>query len=104
MKNVRKFWRFTVKSAHHLVYNTDEIHETRIDLFYDDDSCKHDGRMKAVKGLEMIKADPDRDTCVMSCVKHDETLGERIKYARFCLWDGLGEPIDLSGLDFSTDL
>ena len=71
----RKFWRFKVRTASHVVYNTEEGKSTRVDLFYDDDSCKFDGRMGTATGLEVVKIDHDIDLCHMECVTHDEALG-----------------------------
>ena len=98
----RKFWRFPVQTAAHVVYNTEEAKSTRADLFYDDDSSKFDGRMVTVKGLEVVRIDHDRDFCYMECVTHDEALGERIE----SLWTSFYSVIrkrvdlDLSSLDF----
>ncbi|KAK3743947.1 hypothetical protein RRG08_049865 [Elysia crispata] len=75
----QKFWRFRVWTAAHVVYNTEEAKSTRVDLFYDDDSCKSDGRMRTLTGLEVVRISHDADICYMECVTHDEALGERIK-------------------------
>ena len=75
----RKFWRFRVRTAAHVVYNTEEAKSTRVDLFYDDDSCKFDGRMVTLTGLEVERISHDRDVCYMECVTHDDALGERIE-------------------------
>ena len=82
----QKFWRLLVRTAHHVMYNTEEAKSTRVDLFYDDDSCKFDGRMVTVKGLEMVGINGDRDVSYMDCVTHDEALGERIKSLRMSLY------------------
>ena len=92
----RKFWRFRVRTAAHVVYNTEEAKQTKVDLFHDDDSCKLDGRMLSVTGLEVEWYNRDSDVCYIMCVAHDEALGERIKSAWSCWRD---EPLDLSGLD-----
>ena len=93
----RKFWRLDVRTAHHVVYNTEEAKSTKVDLFYDSD--KLGGRMQTVKGLEVEQSDPDIDTCYMMCVTHDEALGEWIESALRSKLDVSGEPLDLSGLD-----
>ncbi|GFR81636.1 hypothetical protein ElyMa_004075600 [Elysia marginata] len=53
-KVIRKHWKFSVHTAHHVVYNTEEAKQTKVDLFYDDESCQQDGRMKTV-GSEGVK-------------------------------------------------
>ena len=97
----QKFWRFEVRTAAHVVYNTEEAKSTRVDLFYDDDSCIFDGRMVTVTGLAVDRIDHDRDVCYMECVTHDEALGERIQ-SLTGLDCGLTERLDLGlpSLDF----
>ena len=96
----RKFWRFKVRTAHHVVYNTEEAKSTRVDLFYDDDSCKSDGRMVTVTGLGVIRIDHDKDICNMECMSHDEALAERIESLATSLYSGIRERLNLSSLDF----
>ena len=98
----RKFWRFTVRTAHHVVYNTEEAKSTRVDLFYDDDSCKFDGRMVTVTGLEVGVIFHDDDVCYMDCVTHDEALTERIKSLGTSFDSVIRKllDLDLSSLDF----
>ena len=98
----RKFWRLEVRTAHHVVYNTEEAKSTRVDLFYDHDSCERDGRMKTLKGLAVVMIYPKKDICDITCVTHNEALVERIQSARSSLLDKYTcwEPLDLSGLDF----
>ena len=96
----RKFWRFLVRTAAHVVYNTEEAKSTRVDLFYDDDSCKFDGRMVTVKGLRVVGIYHDGDMCYMECVTHDKALAERIESLRTSLYSGIRKPQDLPSLDF----
>ena len=96
-EKTRKFWRFRVRTAAHVVYNTEEAKSTKVDLFYDDDSCKLDDRMATVTGLEEIHL--EIDICYRNGVTHDEVLVQRIESARSC-WCGSREVVDLSGLDF----
>ncbi|GFS22065.1 hypothetical protein ElyMa_006940800 [Elysia marginata] len=74
----RKQWSCTIWTANHVVYNTEEAKETKIDFFYNDNSCRRDGRMKSVSGMAVVKSEPDKDFCWMSSVTCDEDLGERI--------------------------
>ena len=92
----RNFWRFKVRTAAHVVYNTEEAKSTRVDLFYDDDSCKFDGRMVTVTGLRVVGIDHDADICYMECVTHDEALGERIKSLATSLDSVIRKPLDLN--------
>ena len=75
-------------------------------MFYDHESCRLDGKTAIVMGLEVVKSNQGNDICYMMCVTHDEALAERIKCAWRCWRDGLGEPLDLCGLDFmhSSDI
>ena len=91
----KKFWIFAVRTAAHVVYNTEEAKSTRVDLFYDDDSCKSDGRMVTVTGLRVVDIDHDKDICHMDCVTHDEALAERIKSLTTSLYRVITKPLDL---------
>ncbi|GFS16105.1 hypothetical protein ElyMa_004949500 [Elysia marginata] len=96
----RKQWRFGVMTAQHVVYNSEEAKKTQIDFFYDDDSCKSDGRMKSAWGVEVTESSPDRDWCSMECVTCDEDLVEKIEKICRCYWlyDDELDPKDLSEL------
>ena len=96
----QKFWRFWVRTAAHVVYNTEEAKSTRVDLFYDDDSSKFDGRMVTVTGLRVVRINHDRDGCLMMCVTHDEALAERMDSLVKSLFGAPPEYIDLPSLDF----
>ncbi|GFS07406.1 hypothetical protein ElyMa_004730300 [Elysia marginata] len=80
----RKKWSFSVETCRHVVFNTEEAKRTKVDLFYDDASCKQDGRMKSVRAVEVVECRPDRDWCEMLCTTCDEDLGERIESAMYC--------------------
>ncbi|RUS74772.1 hypothetical protein EGW08_017470 [Elysia chlorotica] len=97
-----KSWTFRVRTAHHVVYDTEEAKETKVDLFYDDDSCKPGSKMAtvSVRGLEVVNSYPHKDICHMLCVTHNEALAERVQSARRCWFDGPREIQDLSALDF----
>ena len=91
----QKFWRFEVRTAAHVVYNTEEAKSTRVDLFYDDDSCKFDGRMGTLTVLEVERINRDDDICYMECVTHDEALAESIKSLRTSLDNEKPKPVNL---------
>ena len=98
-EKTRKYWRFMVRTAAHVVYNMEEAESTKVDLFYDDDSCRLDGTMATVTVLKVVEVAPDKDVCVMMCLTHDNTLGERIEAANSLWLDRWNEPLDLSALD-----
>ena len=91
----RKFWRFKVRTAAHVVYNPEEAKSTRVDLFYDDDSSKFDGRMVTVTGLEVKRIDHNKDFCYTECVTHDEALAERFESLWTSFYSGIIERIDI---------
>ena len=74
----RKYWTFTVVTAQHVVYNTQEAQQTRVDLFYDEESSQQDGTMKTVWAAETVWAESPTDVSDVLCVTHDEFLAERI--------------------------
>ena len=81
-KIVRDFWTFKVRTARHVIFDTEEANHAEIELFYDDETCASDGRIKTMSGLKVIGSDLVRDKCTFMCVSHDETLYERISSAR----------------------
>ncbi|RUS73608.1 hypothetical protein EGW08_018631 [Elysia chlorotica] len=93
-KIATKSWRFRVRTAHHVVYDTQEAKKTKVDLFYDDDNCEPGGKMETVSGLEVVRSRPDKDICDMLCVTHDETLAERIESTYQCWLDRPSEHLD----------
>ncbi|GFS18959.1 hypothetical protein ElyMa_005019900 [Elysia marginata] len=95
-KIARKKWRFDVRTACHVVYNTEEAERTTIDLFYDDDMSDKDERMKFVYGAKMLESESDTDWCKLLFVTCDKHVGERIMSAVTCwLDDELLKPQDL---------
>ena len=78
-KVMKQGWTFSILTASHVVFNTEEAKETRVDLFYDDEDCRLDGRMKTAWALEIEWSHPSKDVCKMVCVTHDEATVERIK-------------------------
>ena len=91
----KKFWRLRVWTAAHVVYNTEEAKSTKVDLFYDDDSCKSDGSMMTLTGLEVVRISHDADICYMECVTHDEALAGRIESLDWSLHSAITERLDL---------
>lgn len=103
-KKMKKHWRFLVRTARHVVFDTAEAKRTKIDLFLDDEGCERDGRMKSVWGMEVWRYEKDRDRCDILCVTCDEDLGERIESAWQYFNKNMIRSLDLSGLDlFSTN-
>ena len=100
----RKFWRFRVRTAQHVVYDTDEAKKTMVDLFNNGEHSREDGEMKTMTGLGLMESDSDcdrnllKDFCNILCVTHDEVLGERIKSAWRCYVFGNGYPLNLCDL------
>ena len=79
-QKVRKFWRFHVETAEHVVYDTEEAKRTRLDLFYDDETSRLDGKVVSVWPLRVVESDTENDRCRMECVTHDERIGEMVEY------------------------
>lgn len=97
-KITKRNWRITIRTAHHVVYNTEEAKETKVDLFLDDEKCDRNGTMKSVWGEKVLGCGPEWDSCYLSCVTCDEDLGERIESAMQCYTHRLRN-INLSGLE-----
>ena len=78
-QEVRKYWRFYVRTAQHVVYNTEEAKETRLDLFYDDETSHQEGKVVSVPALRVVRSDAEYDHCHMECVTHDKRIGEMVE-------------------------
>ena len=91
-QEVRKYWRFYVETAQHVVYDTEEAKRTRLDLFYDDETSHQDGKVVSVWALRVDRSSAEYDRCVMECVTHDERIGEMVEFLYFRL-DLLNEDI-----------
>ena len=81
-QEVRKYWRFDVQTAQHVVYDTEEAKRTRVDLFYDDETSRQDGKVVSVWALRVDWSDAESDRCRMECVTHDERIGEMVESLR----------------------
>ena len=89
---VRKYWRFRVETAQHVVYDTEEAKRTRLDLFYDDETSRQDGKVVTVWALRVVRSYTENDRCRMECVTHDERIGEMVE-SLYRRWDSLTEGI-----------
>ena len=78
-QEVRKYWRLYVHTAQHVVYDTEEAKRTRVDLFYDDETSRLDGKVVSVWALRVDVSNTEYDLCRMECVTHDERIGERVE-------------------------
>ena len=90
-QEVRKYWRFYVWTAQHVVYDTEEAKETRLDLFYDDETSHQDGKVVSVPALGVVWSDAKYDLCRMVCVTHDEKIGEMLE-SLYRRWLSLATP------------
>ena len=91
-QEVRKYWRFRVQTAKHVVYDTEEAKETRVDLFYDDETSHQKGKVVSVPALRVVWSNTKYDRCRMECVTHDEKIGEMVE-SLYRRWVSLGEAI-----------
>ena len=91
-QEVRKFWRFEVWTAQHVVYDTEEAKKTRLDLFYDDETPHQDGKVVSVPALRVDWSDAEYDQCRMECVTHDEKIGEMVE-SLYRRWVSLSKAI-----------
>ena len=91
-QKVRKYWRFSVDTAQHVVYDTEEAKRTRVDLFYDDETSRQDGKVVSVWALRVDWSYTENDRCSMECVTHDERIGEMVE-SLYRRWFSLYEDI-----------
>ena len=74
----KRYWAFTVCTASHVVYDTEEAQDTKVDLFYEDESCEWDGTMKSVWAVRVMESNADSDISMMLCITHDAALADQI--------------------------
>ena len=91
-QEVRKYWRFYVVTAKHVVYDTEEAKKTRLDLFYNDETSHQDGKVVSVPALRVVRSDDEYDQCSMECVTHDERIGEMVE-SLYRRWGSLDKAI-----------
>ena len=100
-QEVRKYWRFYLETAKHVVYDTEEAKKTRLDLFYDDETSHQEGKVVSVPALRVDWSDAENDLCHIECVTHDERIGEMVE--SLCRrWVSLGEVIKSGPFYFNT--
>ncbi|RUS76205.1 hypothetical protein EGW08_016049 [Elysia chlorotica] len=97
-KGSRNFWKFVIRTARHVVFNTEEAQKTEVDFFYDDENYQFDA-FKTAKGLAVVWSKRDTDISDISCVTHDEVLGEKVTAAWRCLNESETRPSSQSELD-----
>ena len=88
---VQKYWVFHVRTAQHVVYNTEEAEKTKVDLFYDDETSEQGEKMGTAHACRVVRCNDDLDVCYMVCMTHDERIGERIE-SLYRRWDSLPNP------------
>ena len=76
-KIVKNHWTFRVYTARNVVYNTEEAERTRVDLFYDDERSKQDGKVVTMSGNRAEFFEYNRDVTNILFVTHDEEIGEK---------------------------
>ena len=83
---VTTHWTFYVRTAFHVVFNTEEAMETMVELFYDDETCRNDDpcSVKYVWAVRMDESKSNRDTdeSILLCYTHDEAVAERIRSSK----------------------
>ncbi|GFR82461.1 hypothetical protein ElyMa_000627900 [Elysia marginata] len=75
----KNWWKVSLQTACHVVYNTEEARNSKVDLHFDDEKASEDGRMKTLYGLEVTDQNHAGDRCEMVCVTHDEELVKKLQ-------------------------
>ena len=71
-------YEIMVRTAAHVVYNSEEAKATQVDFFYDDERSMLEGRTKTIWGLDVVDNDANRDMCCLRCVTHDDELAKQL--------------------------
>ncbi|XP_059157822.1 uncharacterized protein LOC131942114 [Physella acuta] len=69
-------WIISIQTAAHLIFDTTEAEDTRVDVFYDDEEKREN--IKILYGLSIKNQNTENDTCILECVTHDQELGHQI--------------------------
>lgn len=69
---VKEWFEIRVGSACHVIYDTEEAQCTKVDFFYDDKDSKREGKMTSLWGAELCRRDKRSDSCVFTCITHDQ--------------------------------
>lgn len=75
-RTFKKGWIISIETAAHLIFDTTEAEDTRVDVFYDNEEKREN--IKILYGLNVIHQNTENDTCILECVTHDQELGHRI--------------------------
>ncbi|RUS86729.1 hypothetical protein EGW08_005519 [Elysia chlorotica] len=77
----RKHWTVTIQTTCRVVFNTEEAVKTKVDFFYNGESCEFKSglKMRTEMAAGVIWSDPDVDFCIISCATHDQTLADAVK-------------------------
>ncbi|RUS75189.1 hypothetical protein EGW08_017048 [Elysia chlorotica] len=75
---VTTHWTFFVRTAFHVVFNSDEAKETRIDLFYDEKGFGDDSRTVWAVSMEESESSKDTDQSILLCVTHEEQVAQKL--------------------------
>ena len=76
---VKKYWKFYVRTAKHVVYDTKEAKKTRLDLFYEDETSHKKRKVVSVPALRVGWSSAEYDQSLMVCETHDEKIGEMVE-------------------------
>ena len=86
-KVAKEHWTFTVQTAWHVVYDTEEASKAKVDLFYDDQDSLPE-RVRTVWSVKAVWCNSKWDICQLLCVTHDQALAERVSSLLAC-WSPL---------------
>ncbi|RUS71449.1 hypothetical protein EGW08_020790 [Elysia chlorotica] len=77
----RSWFEISVGSACHVLYNTEEARNTRVDFFFDSEASRREGKVKTVSALKVVGKDKKSDACTFTCASHDEELYNQLQTA-----------------------
>uniref|UniRef100_A0A2C9M5B0 Uncharacterized protein n=1 Tax=Biomphalaria glabrata TaxID=6526 RepID=A0A2C9M5B0_BIOGL len=73
----KTWWKVDILTATHVVFDQTEVKHTTCKLFYDNE----DSHVLSLAGLDVVRADIERDWCEMTCATCDESLVKELDKA-----------------------
>lgn len=74
-------YKVILHTAQHVVFDSEEARATQVTLFYDDETCVADGRMKTMWGSTALQSPDGGDVCTLICETYDRDIVKKLETA-----------------------
>ena len=73
------WYEIRVRTARHVVYNSEEARATQVTLFYDEEESCTNGNSKTIWGVKTQEIHDGGDFCFLTCATHDRQVVELLE-------------------------